>query len=299
MQTLREIRDILDQAQLSPNRQFGQCFLYDQNLMAKLLGLAEIQPESPVLEVGSGTGSLTEELLERASKVVAVEIDHGLCRVLRDRLASRSNFELIEADALEGKHRLNRQMCERVAPRAQLISNLPYNVATPLLLQMLTETWRRTGAPSQGTTGFFRMTFTVQKEVADRFVAHPGCKNYGPVSILAALLARVKMGPMLPPSAFWPRPKVDSRMVRLDYDPSKASKLIDLPLLQAICSGLFSQRRKQAGKLARGLARNEARFLALPDALEQVGVDPTSRPEQIAPEAFLQVSNRIASESGR
>ncbi len=293
MQTLTEIRDILSQSSLSPRRRFGQCFLHDQNLMSKLLELADIVPEQPVLEVGPGTGSLTEELLARASKVVAVEIDHGLSRVLARRFAGQENFHLLSQDALESKHRLNRRMCDMVAPRAQLVSNLPYNVATPLVLQMLVQSWAAQVGQQADQTQFFRLTFTVQREMADRLVAQPGQKSYGPVSVFVSLLSRVKLGPTLAPGAFWPKPKVDSRMVRLDYDARSAAGVGDLHLLQSIVSGLFSQRRKQVGKLSRRMAKSQEALSGLAQALESVGLDPTHRPEEIAPEAYLALAQAL------
>ena len=288
MQTLQQIRAMLSGAGLSPQKQFGQCFMIDQNLMRKVLELAEVGPADAVLEVGPGTGSLSEELLERAGRLVAVEIDHGLAALLREHLGSRPNFTLVEADVLAGKHAINPVVLEALAapsgwaPQragpagaaqptegqrlppsadaaavgAQLVSNLPYNIATPLLVECLLCSWRarrhlatlaahppKAGSDQDTLPGsaavalpapssppaplvlFERLTFTVQREVADRLIAGPGSKEYGPVSVLAGLLGRLQAGAVLPGSAFWPAPSVASRMMRIDFDAEAADRI--------------------------------------------------------------------------
>jgi len=196
MQTLTEIRQMLDQAGLRPQKAFGQCFLIDHNMLAKLLELAELAEAADVpaglgvLEVGPGTGTLTEELLDRGIGVTAAEIDHGLCRLLRQRLAARPGFTLVEGDVLAGKHAIAPGVLEALPELTQLVSNLPYNIATPLLAECLIESWRHQKRPAPSRRLFTRMSFTVQREVADRLSAGPGSDAYGPVSVLAAALAR-------------------------------------------------------------------------------------------------------------
>jgi 16S rRNA (adenine1518-N6/adenine1519-N6)-dimethyltransferase len=293
MQSLREIRELLSQAQLQPNRRLGQCFLFDQNLMGKLLELAEIDRDVTVVEVGPGTGSLTEELLDRTPKVVAVEIDRGLARLVAEKFAHRDGFRLIAEDALAGKHALNPRLVAEAAPRAHLVANLPYNIATPLLVEMLLATRRSEMPAAEPSTRFERMTFTVQREVADRLCAQAGDKNYGPVSVLVQALSRAQPGPVLPASAFWPRPKIASRIVRLDYDPSLAAQVADPELLRGVVSGLFAQRRKQVGKLARKLGDTDPRLAGAPEALRAAGVGPTARAEQIPPQVYVDIAARL------
>lgn len=151
-----------------PQRQFGQCFLIDLNLMAKVLELADLKGDETVLEVGPGTGSLTEELLSRAKRVVTVEIDRGLCQLLRENFADRPNFTLICGDVLAGKHAISPEVIAALGEGSvNLISNLPYNVATPLIAECLVSTWRRVVGGDSLTCRFERLTFTVQREVAD------------------------------------------------------------------------------------------------------------------------------------
>jgi len=290
MQTLHEIRRLLSQAGLAPRKQFGQCFLIDGNLMRKLLELAEVPPGRTVLEVGPGTGSLTEALLERPGRTVAVEIDHGLAALLRRRLGGRENLSLIEGDVLAGKHALSDDVLAALGGEAHLVANLPYSVATPIVSECLLSS--RRSLEGRGVR-FDRLTFMVQAEVADRMHAEPGSDSYGAVSVLVALLGRVTMGPAVPAGAFWPRPKVASRMVRIDFDEPAAAQLRSAAVLVRALALAFGQRRKQIHSVAkrRGAAFTPDLFA---EALAAAGIDPALRAEQVAPAQFRALANVLA-----
>ena len=293
MQTLTQIRQLLADSGLQPQKRFGQCFMIDQNLLAKLLELADIAPADTILEVGPGTGTLTEELLKRAGKVVAVEIDRGLAGALTQHFASQPNFTLLCQDALEGKHQIAPAVVQQLLPAACLVSNLPYNIATPLIAQCLVDSWRQSRCVDTQNPWcrFDRLTFTVQREVADRLAARPGHEEYGQVSVLVALLGKLTLGPVLPPSAFWPPPTVDSRIVRIDFDPARAAQLADEPTLQEVLTAAFGQRRKQIGSAAKRSRFAPAEFAA---ALAQADIDPAARAETIQPEQFLTLANALS-----
>ncbi len=293
MQTLSEIRNMLTEAGLSPLHRFGQSFLIDGNLMAKLLELADVTAEQTVLEVGAGTGSLTEELGDRAGSVVAVEIDRGLCRLLRDRLGGRENVTLIEGDALAGKSRLSPTVLAALPPTAHIVANLPFNIATPLVAECLACSWRALAGGPGEQRRFDRLTVTVQQEVADRLAAAPGGKDYGPVSVQVALLGSVQLGSALPPEAFWPRPKVASRIVRIDLDPAAAGRLTSLDALRNLLTLAFGQRRKQIGAIIRR-SGEKASVERLENALSAAEVDPRSRGEAISPWQYLTMANMLA-----
>jgi len=142
MQKQKEIRAILNSIDTHPRKRFGQCFLIDMQLMGKVVEMAKISPESTILEVGPGTGSLTEELLERAKNVVAVEIDHDLGKYLENANKDNPNFTLIIGDVLETKNTISPTVLEAVAPEAHLVANLPYNIATPLIANCMVESWK-------------------------------------------------------------------------------------------------------------------------------------------------------------
>ncbi len=293
MQNLSEIRELLARAGHNPRRALGQHFLIDGNLMRKLLELAELTGQQTVLEVGPATGSLTEELLARTADVVAVEMDAALAEVLRQRLGECGRLSVLNCDVLAGKHALAPQVLRalRGADPLHLVSNLPYNVAVPLVLNCLLLSWRSLGEGGEDVC-FQRLTFTVQRELVERLTAEGG-KDYGPASVIVALLARATPGRMIPPESFWPRPKVHSQMLRLDFDPVRAAALADAAMLSAVLSATFEQRRKKIGATARrkNLPFPAERFWG---ALGAAEIDPSLRPEQVGPEGYLCMANALS-----
>ena len=297
MQTKTQIRQILDEAHLSPLKRFGQYFLIDGNLMQKLLELAELTGEETVLEVGPGTGLLTEELLERAERLVAVEVDRGLTEVLRRRLgncANCANLVLLNMDVMAGKHALAPAVVNALAARSHMVSNLPYNIATPLVLQCLKDSWRAAHRPTEAGEHvlFERMTFMVQRELAQRLLARPGTKQYGSAGVVASLLGRIQAGAVVPPEAFWPKPKVAGRIMRIDFG-STGSEIASIEVLETLTSLMFARRRKQIGAT---LKRRDLPFDrgALAAALAAAGIDLTQRVAQIEAPQFAAVSNALA-----
>lgn len=212
VQTRREIESILNQAGIRPLKRFGQNFLIDGNLIRKLVKAAEIRPDDTVVEVGPGTGTLTEELLSTAGHVIAVEIDKGLTAVLHERFKNADNFTLLHTDVLERKSQIApvvldtlRAKRSELGGRAMLVANLPYQAATPLLVDLLL-----------GDDLVSPLCFTVQAEMADRMTASEGSSEYGPLAIYAQTLATPTRIARIPPQAFWPAPDVNSAMLRLD-----------------------------------------------------------------------------------
>jgi len=217
-----------------------------------------------VIEVGPGTGTLTEELLERAGRVIAVEIDRDLAQFLRDRLGANERFELIEGDALAGKHALNPQIRDKLAHRAKLVANLPYNVASPLVIEML-------------IAGVDLLAFTVQKEVADRLRAKENDDAYGPLSVMASSLARVEVLRTLPPQAFWPAPKIESALVRMTRDDRLGA---DAAAFSTFVHLLFSFRRKTLRRALANAGYDESGV----HAISALQLDPQCRPENLSPQ---------------
>ncbi len=270
-QSKHEIQSILSQAGSHPRHRFGQNFMIDQNLVRLVADAGMVTEQDLVIEVGPGTGTLTEELLSRAGEVVAVEIDRDLAAALRSRFVDSAKFRLIEGDALESKHRVNSRLADAVreardAGRAvKLIANLPYNIASPLVINLL-------------IAGVEMLAFTVQKEVADRFKAAPGSDDYGPLTVMARLLSRVEVLRTLPPQAFWPAPKIESALVRLIREDQLGG---DAPEMTRFVQSLFAARRKTLRK-----ALSQAGLSA--DAmLAAIGVDGRRRPEELSPVEFL------------
>ena len=291
MQTLSEIRELLAAAGVRPRKRMGQCFLIDGNLIRKLLELAELSGGETVLEVGAGTGSLTEELLSRAARVVAVEIDSALAGVVRQRLGASDRLTVLNCDVLAGKRALSPAVvAELPAGEVHLVANLPYGCAVPVVVNCLLHSWR---AVRCGESSFARLTFTVQRELGKRLTAPVGGDHYGPVAVISALLARATPGRTVPASAFWPRPKVSSRMLRLDFDAAAAELLDEARTLSDVLAATFGQRRKKIAAAARrrDLPFDAGAFLA---ALDAAGIDRDARPEQVPPPAFRELANALA-----
>lgn len=273
-QTLSEIRSILAQADISPRQRLGQHFLIDLNLMRKLVDAAQLCPADVVLEVGAGTGSLTEALLESGCRVIAVEIDPGLQTVLRQRLGGHPRLTLMAADVLAGKHQVNPAVLRELgaaepAPGGQrkLVANLPYQVATPLLMELL-----------HARPPLERLVCTIQKEVAQRILARPGSGDYGALSVAMQTLATVETIARAPPEAFWPRPRVESVMLRIwPRTPDRLPVQEPAAFVEFVRSG-FAHRRKMLRSAVHGRATPR-----WPDALRAAGIEPTRRPESLSP----------------
>ncbi len=241
MQTLADIKRILEARGLSPRKAFGQNFLIDHNLIRKLVDASGVGAGDVVLEVGPGTGTLTEELVQRGCRVVAAEIDRGLSAHLREHFASAENFTLVEGDCLADKRTLAPAIVAALGDGSfTLVSNLPYGAATPVMSVLLADYPRCRG-----------LFVTIQREVADRLGAKPGTKEYGTLSIVAQVTAEVRTVAALPPECFWPRPDVTSAMVSLTRLP--VPLVDDVRGLGDFCQSLFEKRRKQLGAvLGRG-----------------------------------------------
>ncbi|MEK6798078.1 MAG: 16S rRNA (adenine(1518)-N(6)/adenine(1519)-N(6))-dimethyltransferase RsmA [Planctomycetota bacterium] len=273
VQTKREIEQLLAARGLRPRKRFGQHFLVDGNLMRTLVARAEIVSTDCILEVGAGTGALTELLAQRAGRVVAVEIDRDLLIILRERFAGVNNVTFVEGDVLAAKHSLSAEVIAALARRSEhvgvtkLVANLPYQVATPLVMNLLLDHPVVT-----------QLCFTVQAEVGERITADPGSKAFGPLSILAQLLCRTTTVARLGPQVFWPRPTVDSVMLCLDVGHCPFAGRGELRAFAAFVREVFEYRRKTLRSALRrvigedGIDRLENTF-DLSRRAEQVGID--------------------------
>jgi len=295
-QTQTEIRAMLDEAGLRPRKRFGQNFMVDRNLLAAVVELAGVGAGAGVLEIGAGTGTLTEALLAAGAEVLAVEVDRGLAGLLRKRFAGQGRLRLLECDVLAGKHRIDPRVLAAVrtlpAETLHLVSNVPYNIAVPVVCEFLLSA----PAAERGEAGAVRLeaiTMTVQREVADRLSAGPGSGAYGPASVLAAVLGEVHLGKVVPASAFWPVPKVASRMLRIDIRPPSPETVPDLAALTAVVHWAFAHRRKKIASAARPPVM-AGRAAALAPALAAAGIDPGVRPERIDPARFARLAAALA-----
>jgi len=291
-QTITEIQDLLARHGTEPNRRLGQNFLIDGNLMRAVIDAAELDSaRDVVLEVGAGTGSLTAMLAERGARVVAVETDKKLTPVLEEALADRPNVAVLIRDVLASKHAVAPEVLAAVGQafdavpggRLKLVANLPYAIATPLVMNLLLDGPR----PEL-------LVFTVQKEVADRLAGRPAARDYGPVSLVAQAVGEVERLHDLSPNVFWPKPNVHSTLVRLRPDAARVAAVGDLDLFHRVAAGLFVHRRKTCLKsleMAPDLREFRGRWA---DLLAGAGIDPGMRGETLTLDQVLALSRAAA-----
>jgi 16S rRNA (adenine1518-N6/adenine1519-N6)-dimethyltransferase len=251
-------------------KELGQHFLVDENIVGVIGRLAELAPEDVVLEVGPGLGVLTAYLADRVARVHAIELDRSLEGPLSERLAGRANVELHFGDALQ----LDLGGLEP-AP-TKLVSNLPYNIATPLVVESL-----------DGLPGVALWCVMVQREVADRFFAEPSTKAYGAVSVLVQLAAERTGFHPVSRTVFRPRPNVDSALVAF----RRRGKTEDLPRVKRIVTAAFAHRRKRLAnslELSGVATRPQAE-----EALAEIGRDAKARAEELAPPEFVLLANAL------
>ncbi|MCC7358956.1 MAG: 16S rRNA (adenine(1518)-N(6)/adenine(1519)-N(6))-dimethyltransferase RsmA [Anaerolineales bacterium] len=231
------VRQILRRHNLWPKKQLGQNFLEDDGALEKVVAAAEIAPDDTVLEIGPGLGSLTRHLAQAARRVVAVEIDAALLPPLKETLRPHANVDVILADILQ----LDLARVERLAPGYLVVANIPYYITSAIVRHLV----EAPVAPA-------RMVLTVQREVAERMVAQPDDMNLLAVSVQFYTVARVVA--RLPAGAFYPRPEVDSAVVRLDIRPTPAVSVPVIDDFFRVVKAGFSQKRKQLrNALAGGL----------------------------------------------
>jgi 16S rRNA (adenine1518-N6/adenine1519-N6)-dimethyltransferase len=261
-----DISQLLAENDLHPSRALGQNFVADANTVRRIVRLAEVESGQPVIEIGAGLGSLTLALAEAGARVIAVEIDRHVLPVLRQQVEPLG-VRVVEADALrlDWTELLGADEAQSWA----LVANLPYNVATPLVIRVLEE------APQVGS-----LLVMVQREVGERLAAAAGDEAYGAVSVKVAYWATAKVVGRVPPSVFVPRPRVESVLVRLVRrpDPGAGVGSVSYDRLFTVVRGGFAHRRKM---LRRALAD-----LVRPDAFDEAGIAPTARAEELTLEEW-------------
>ncbi len=278
VQTLSYLRDLCRRHGLQPKSKLGQNFLIDLNLLDVVLRTAELTTGDLAVEIGTGTGSLTSRLAEGAGGVLSVEIDPVFFRLAQEALAARPNVFLVHADVLAGKNRLNPEVLTRIeeltgrwaCTAVKLVANLPYAVAAPVIANFLL-----------GEISLERLVVTVQWEIAERLQAQPGTKDFGALSVLVQSLADVEIVRRLPPSVFWPRPKVWSAIVCLRPNQAKRDLLPDLMRFRTFLRDLYTHRRKNLRGALSSLP-NQGRSKGEVDRLlAELALDGTCRAETL------------------
>ncbi|HTJ75222.1 MAG TPA: 16S rRNA (adenine(1518)-N(6)/adenine(1519)-N(6))-dimethyltransferase RsmA [Acidimicrobiales bacterium] len=256
-----DVRRLLAEHGLAPSRARGQNFVVDPNTVRRIARLAAVGPGDRVVEIGAGLGSLTLALAETGASVTAIEVDGGLVPVLRE-VVEPAGVTVVEGDAL--RLDWSALLGGEAAGGWILVANLPYNVATPLIADLLD------GVPAIG-----RMLVMVQREVGERLAAGPGDEAYGAVSVKVAYWAVARVVGRVPPTVFHPVPNVESALVRIDRRPSPAvPEEVDRDWLFRLVAAGFGQRRKMLRRSLAGLVE--------PAAFAAAGVRPEARAEELS-----------------
>ena len=250
-------------------KRFGQHFLADRRVLERIADALELTGTETVLEIGPGRGALTELLLARAGRVVAVEIDRALAALLRERWGADPRFTLVERDVLQVP------LAEVAGEDFVLVGNVPYYITTPILFHALQHP-----RPS-------RAVYLVQLEVAERLGARPGSKTYGALSVNVQAVATAELLFRVPPGAFAPPPKVDSAVVRITPRANPDVEPEDEARYRGFVQAAFGLRRKQLRRVLRTLGALDAETAER--VLATAAVDPDARPETLTPADFARV----------
>ncbi len=294
-QTLAFLMRRFEEAGIRPHTRLGQNFLIDPNLQRLLLQTARLGPHDVVLEIGTGTGSLTILMAPLAAAVVTVEIDRRLFQLSGEELLGLQNVTRLQLDALKSKNRLNPAMLGAVADRLadapgrrlKLVSNLPFNVATPILANLLT-----TDTPPQ------TMTITIQKELAERITAREGTKDYGALSIWVQSQCKLEIVRTLPPEVFWPRPKVISAILQVVPDQRLRSRIEDRAFFHDFVRAMFFHRRKFLRSELLSAFKKRLDKPQVDRILAQTGLEGTVRAEQLDVQTMLALCEAVRAEVG-
>ncbi|MDI6765044.1 MAG: 16S rRNA (adenine(1518)-N(6)/adenine(1519)-N(6))-dimethyltransferase RsmA [Thermodesulfobacteriota bacterium] len=271
---MASIRNELREYGLSPKKRLGQHFLVDRNILDKVIRTAEVNKKDVVLEVGPGLGEMTLGLARRAKRVIAVEIDSTLVEILKKKMSTVSNVEIIKEDILKVDFDALSRHAE--AP-LKVVANLPYQISTPLLFRFI-----------ESRRFFSSLTLMLQKEVVERMIAPAGVKTYGALSIFVQMVSHPSIHFFISPSAFFPRPKVESTVVHLVWREEPWIEPDDEKWFKEVVKASFSHRRKT---LINSLKHSGLPLpLLIEERMKATGIDPRRRPETLSIKEFIHLS---------
>jgi 16S rRNA (adenine1518-N6/adenine1519-N6)-dimethyltransferase len=289
-QTLTFLMRRFKETGIRPHSKYGQNFLIDLNLLHVLSDAAAVTCNDVVLEVGTGTGSLTALLAEKAAAVVTVEIDPQMFQLASEELHRFDNVVMLQVDALRNKGKINPEVLDAVQTQLaaapgrcfKVVANLPYNIATPLLSNLL-----RLESPPQ------TITVTIQKELAERITARPSSKDYSALSIWVQSQCRVEILRVLSPTVFWPRPKVSSAFLQLTLDESLRCRIADREFFHEFVRAMFLHRRKFLRSELCSVVKDRLGKPEVDAILAQLHLDGTVRAESLDIETMLSLCDAV------
>ena len=278
-----ETRNILRKYGITANKSLGQNFLINENAVEKIIEGAEISNEDLVIEIGPGLGTLTKELLEKAGKVIAIELDKRMIEILTDRFCLYNNFELINDDVLKVDldRIIENNLKTNNLKNVKIVANLPYYITTPIVMKLLED-----NLPIES------ITIMIQKEVADRLIEQPGGKNTGAITYAIYYYAESKEILKVEPNSFIPEPAVESKVIKLNIRKEKAVEVIDEKLMFNIIKYAFMQRRKTlVNALEVSKIFKEKKDII--DMLEKLEINTKIRGEALSLEDYANIANFV------
>lgn len=286
---------LFQQEGLHPRGDLGQNFLIDLNLLESVVAEAELTPQDVVLEVGTGTGGLTAFLAAEAAAVVSVEFDPNMYRLAHELVGHLPDVTLLNCDALKNKHQIQpvvleaveRELAAEPGRRLKLVANLPYHIGTPVIANLLVSDYP-----------LDRMVVTVQWELAERLAAAPRTSDYSALSVLVQAVSRIHRVHKLGRTVFWPRPDVDSAIVRIDPDPERRARIRDVLGLQTFLREIFTQRRKLLRGLLAQMHRDRIPRSEIEALLADLGLPAECRAEEMAVDQLVELFNRLQTRTG-
>jgi len=266
---------------IRPRKRLGQCFLCDPNILEKIVRIAGVRETDTVVEIGSGIGVLTAMIARMARRVVAVEVDRLLVEVLQKELGDFENVEIVQTDVLQFDFSTvcTGPMQEGRKERIKVIGNVPYNLSSQIVLRLLAY-----------RDCLDRVVLMLQREVAERLAAPPGTKDYGPLSVYVALFTEPVLENKVPASCFYPKPDVESRVIRLDVRKEPLCRVDDMDFFRRLVRSAFSKRRKT---LLNSLKTSQLPVTGeqISTALSALGIDGVRRAETLSVHEFAALSN--------
>lgn len=289
-QTLTYLQERFRRAGLMPQIRFGQNFLIDLNLIDLIVRSADLSAKDVVLEIGTGMGSLTTKMALYAGAVVTVEIDPMLAQLAMQEIAALGNVTLLQRDALRNKNNLHDEVLQTVkekmdsipGSRLKLVANLPYNVATPIISNLL----QQEPLPA-------KMVVTIQKELAERITAKPRTKDYSALSIWIQSQCHGEIVRVMPPDVFWPRPKVESAILAITPDPVLRSRISDLSYFHETVRALFFHRRKFLRSVVIAAMKDRLTKEQVDRLLAEAQLDGNCRAEELSIEQIIDLVDRL------
>lgn len=274
--------EILKKYQFRMQKKYGQNFLIDGNILAKIVEAAQITKEDCVLEIGPGIGTMTQYLAESAGKVIAIEIDKNLIPILEETLDGYKNVRILNEDVL--KTDIQKLVDEENEGKpVKVVANLPYYITTPIIMGLF-----------EDKIPVISITVMVQKEVADRMQTGPGNKDYGALSLAVQYYARPYIVANVPPNCFLPRPKVGSAVIQLTRHEKPPVEVADERLMFDIIRASFNQRRKTLANGLNNSGRLDFSKEVITEAIRCLGKGTSVRGESLALEDFARLSNFLA-----